>query len=117
MDFFSDLLRLKRAGKLPAFSCAHKGGLMYFHLAPLLEIWLKDFYDRTNEPILLKTEGVREYLRSQPGFLTLNVNKKIRGKVFRCVVFVRSKAPAGLLELLDGKCMDNRGSKAAKRRI
>lgn len=117
MDFISDLLRLKKAGKLPAFASGQRGGLVYFHLAPLLESWLVDFYDRTKEPVLLKTEAVREYLKNQPGFLALSVNYKIRGKVYRCVVFARSKAPAGILELLDGKCMDNRRSKAAKRRI
>lgn len=114
MEFIPDLLRLKRAGFLPPVPTRDKGGLLYFHLTPLLEAWLKDFYNRTNEPVLYKSHELREYIKKQPGFVAFNVNQKIRGRVCRCTVFVRNKAPVGLLELLDGQCMDKRRNKAPK---
>ena len=108
MSFFTNLLNLKKNGKLPGIPAISQRGLLYIHTEALLAPWMRKFYDHAGPRVFVKRSDIVAFLKKQPGFIEIGFAKRIGNRVYRCVVFRESEAPRELRRLVDGQRMDQR---------
>ena len=110
MNLFKDILTAKKEVFPIGFSWAIQDDLIYFHLEPLFKVWRKIYINKENR--FLTVTAAHEFLKGQPGFKKLSINKKINRQVYRCVVFDLQTAPDDLRKIIiteSPKCLLARG--------
>jgi len=75
-------------------------GKIYIYFQGLYQVWSIEFKkSRGVEPF--KSSAIRDYLKEESGFISLNEPKRINGQLKKCIVFEESNAPEGLRMLVD----------------
>lgn len=98
--FWEDLLALQSSGKLRETMWARDYDKIYLYFNGLYSIWASDYRSVHGiEPF--KAGAIKRYLEEEPGFLEIDVQKKIGKYNRRCVVFSLENAPAELLNLVE----------------
>ena len=85
---------------------------MYLYFHGLYNIYARDYQSRRREAPF-KAEAIRNYLKDEPGFITVSQSHRLSNDgTCKCVVFTESAAPDFIRDLVSGFVPRPAGTKA-----
>ncbi len=106
MKFFENLSAFLKKNDSLGIPFCYQGPTLYIHAAPFMDLWIEYIYATDKSGLFITRSIVRKMIKDTPGYISHRVCKRIKGKVYRCVVFYKKKTPKSLLELLNVKSVD-----------
>ena len=100
MTFIEDLIKLKKKGLLDPSLYSKDETWIYLHFQALFNRWIKDFYARNPNPIMVTATSIRKLMEKENGFSQSRYVKRLNGRSCRCMVFLRSSAPKNIKKLV-----------------
>lgn len=104
--FWEELLVMKTRGMIDEKYWDVSNGMIYLYFEGLYTIFSEQYRkSRGIEPF--KKASIRDYLKEEPGFESVSVNKKIQGLSKSCVVFNEKKATDRVKFLVEKRDISN----------
>ena len=110
--FLHDLLVLKTRGELDDRYWDVSDGKAYLYFRGLYNAWSKDYRNSRGE-VTFKESAIRDYIKEEPGFISVDHQHQWHGERRHCVVFDLSKASDEIVNLVYS---DDKSSKSSARK-